>query len=261
MTNNYCITCWSFHDCRLFLNTSCCKDGYLRLINDWCANQVTERPKIGYCKGSSLIIFNCQLIFTCSFRTLTDRIRNLIGLSKSITNMPLSIRLSWNPNPEKDLAGYGVECSDESDGSFRKWVTVTALRDGKPSAKEMALSSGAVRYYRIKALDREGLESDWSVIGHGRAKPVPDAPVTLTVEQVESNVRVTWKASVQPDVRRYKVWSKKFLGWKLISALEQTSYLFEFTELSKPMTIAVSAVDRDELESKKSESIEIRPGI
>ena len=177
------------------------------------------------------------------------------------TNMPLSIRLSWNPNPEKDLAGYGVECSDESDGSFRKWVTVTALRDGKPSAKEMALSSGAVRYYRIRAVDREGLESDWSVIGHGRAKPVPDAPVTLTVEQVESNVRVTWKASVQPDVRRYKVWSKKFFGWKLISVLEQTSYLFEFTELSKPMTIAVSAVDRDELESKKSESIEIRPGI
>ncbi len=177
------------------------------------------------------------------------------------TNVPLSIRLSWNSNPEKDVSGYVVEWSDESDGSFRKLVTVTALREGKPSAKEMALSSGAVRYYRIKALDREGLESDWSVIGHGRAKPVPDAPVSLTAEQVGSNIRVTWKASAQPDVRRYKVWSKKFFGWELISALEQTSYLFEFTELSKPMTIAVSAVDQDELESEKSESIEIKPGI
>ena len=70
-----------------------------------------------------------------------------------------------------------------------------------------------------------------------------------------------WQAPAQPDVRRYKIWRKKFFGWELISTTEQASYLFEFTEQSKPMTVAVSAVDQDELESQKSESLEIKPGL
>lgn len=177
------------------------------------------------------------------------------------TNMPLAIRLEWKANPERDIAYYVVECSDSEAGSFRKLVTVQAERDGGLSAREMALNSGVVRYYRVKAMDKEGLESDWSAVGRGCAKPVPDAPLEIKAEPVGTNVRVVWKAPPQPDVRRYKVWRKKFIGWELISATEQTNYLFEFTDLSKQMTIAVSAVDKDELESDKSESLEIKPGL
>ena len=57
------------------------------------------------------------------------------------------------------------------------------------------------------------------------------------------------------------MWRKKFIGWDLISTTDQTNYLFEFTELSKPMKIAVSAVDQDELESEKTEIVEIKPGL
>lgn len=177
------------------------------------------------------------------------------------TNLPLSIRMTWKANPEKDIASYVVECNDSASDSFRKLVAVPAAREGGLAACEMALDSGTVRYYRVKAVDRDGLESDWSAVGYGRAKPVPDAPGSVQAKPEGTNVRVTWQAPVQKDVRRYKVWRKKLFGWELVSATEQTSYLFEFTELSKPLTIAVSAVDKDELESDRSGSLEIKPGM
>lgn len=178
------------------------------------------------------------------------------------TNAPLSIMLTWEPNPEKDISDYVVECSDEPEDSFRKLVSVPATgRTGRLSAKETALASGVIRFSRIKVIDRDGLESDWTKAVAGRAKPVPDAPSAILREPVGNNVRVSWQAPGQPDVQRYNVWRKKFVGWEPIATTEQTSYLFEFTELSKPMSAAVSAVDKDGLESGKSETIEIKPGL
>lgn len=176
------------------------------------------------------------------------------------TNLPLAIKLVWTPNPEKDISEYVVECSSAPEGSFRRLSSVPAMREGGLVAREMALASGCVRYYRVKAFAQDGLESDWSDVAQGCAKPVPEVPTELHAENSGSSARIAWKAPPQADVRRYKVWRKKFLGWELISATEQTSYVFEFTELSKAMTIAVTAVDKDELESDKSVSLEIKPG-
>jgi fibronectin type 3 domain-containing protein len=177
------------------------------------------------------------------------------------TNMPLSISLAWRPNPEKDIREYVVECSYFPDESFRKLVVVPANRVGGLSATEMALGSGVVRYSRVKAVDQDGLESEWSKVVLGRAKPVPDAPANLGRESVGGNVRVSWRAPGQPDVQRYTVWRRKFVGWEAIATTDQTSYMFEFAEGAKPMTIAVSAVDKDGLDGEKSVPIEVKPGL
>ncbi len=176
------------------------------------------------------------------------------------TNAPLSIGLAWAPNPEKDIREYVVECSSSPDESFRKLVTVPAGRAGGLSTREMGLESGVIRYSRIKAIDKDGLVSDWCKAVMGRAKPVPDIPVGLSQEPVGGNVRVSWQAPAQPDVQRYNVWRKKFVGWTAIATTAQTHYMFEFTELSKPMEVAITAVDKDGLESEKSECIEVKPG-
>ena len=176
------------------------------------------------------------------------------------TNTPLSINLTWKANAEMDIADYVIESADRPDASFHKLMTVAPSRLGGLSAREMALESGAIRYSRIKAIDKTGLESDWSKVVMGRAKPVPDAPSRVSREGVGTNVRVNWQAPAQPDVQRYNVWRKKLFGWEPIATTEQTNYLVEFTELSKPMTVTISAVDKDGLESEKSAMIEIEPG-
>ncbi|MEI6166884.1 MAG: hypothetical protein WCS52_06795 [bacterium] len=182
-----------------------------------------------------------------------------VGLMAT-TNTPLSINLTWAANSEMDIADYVVESADRPDAGFRKLMTVASGRLGGLSAREMALESGTIRYSRIKAVDKAGLESDWSKVIMGRAKPIPDAPSRVSREWVGTNARVSWQAPAQPDVQRYNVWRKKLFGWEPIATTEQTSYLFEFTELSKPMTVTISAVDKDGLESEKSGMIEIEPG-
>lgn len=231
--------------------------------------EIKPRPGLGQLKDATVyhykvIAFNKAEVRSSASAPVSARTKYRpvapSGLQVT-TNLPLSIRMGWKANPEKDVASYVVESSDSASASFRKLVAVPAAREGGLAACEMALDSGTVRYYRIKAIDRDGLESDWSVVGYGRAKPLPDAPGSVQAKPEGINVRVAWQAPIQKDVRRYKVWRKKLFGWELVSATEQTSYLFEFTELSKPLTIAVSAVDKDELESDRSEALEIKPGM
>jgi hypothetical protein len=64
----------------------------------------------------------------------------------------------------------------------------------------------------------------------------------------------------QTDVVQYKVWSKKMLfGWDLVATTEQPEYRVGLTDLPKAMTLAVSAVDVDKLESDKGETIKVEP--
>jgi len=230
--------------------------------------ELKPKPGLGSLKDGTVyqykvIAFNRANVRSSASRAATAKTKVRPAAPTGVacsTNFPLSVRTVWSPNPEKDIADYVVECSDQADDSFKKLGSVMAGNADTLSARETGLKSGEVRYYRVKAWDKDGLESDWSVATRGRAKPDPDAPTAVTATPVGTNVRVSWKAPTQPDVQRYKVWRKKLFGWDLITTTDQTNYLFEFAEASKAMTIAVSAADQDQLESPKSEAIEVKPG-
>ena len=232
--------------------------------------EIKPKPGLGSLKDGTIYQYKVIAFNTAGVRSSASQASSARTKYRPVTpaglvattNMPLAIRMTWKSNPEQDISDYVVECADEPDsGSFEKLVSVIPLKDSELSARETALESGVNRYYRVKAIDKDGLESDWCAAVPGRSKPVPGMPVSVTAESVGTNVRVIWQAPAQPDIRRYKVWRKKFIGWDLISATDQSNYLFEFTELSKPMKIAVSAVDQDELESEKTETLEIKPGL
>lgn len=175
------------------------------------------------------------------------------------TQLAHTIRLTWKPNPEKDVKSYWVEVSKEPDGSFRKLAVVNVAEGVVLTADDLDLNPNVTKYYRVKALDKEGLESEWSEVVKGNSKPLPDAPTDLRAQPDGNTVRVTWKAPAQPDVAQYKVWSKKFMGWNLLTTTGQPEYRMELTDISKAMTIAVTAVDTDKLESEKSETVKVDP--
>jgi len=175
------------------------------------------------------------------------------------TNLAGLVRLTWQHNPEKDVNGYWVETSKKAAEGFRKLV-VTRVAEGAPLvAEENELEPNVTKHYRIKALDKEGLESEWSEEVVGRSKPLPDAPTGLQAQPAGATVRITWQPSAQRDVTQYKVWSKKFLGWDLVATTEQPEYRVGLTELAKAMTVAVTAVDQDKLESEKSATVKVEP--
>lgn len=62
----------------------------------------------------------------------------------------LAVRLFWDPNSERDLAGYRVECS--VDGG--PWTRVGPERVEQPSHLDQDVEVGSRLTYRVVALDR-----------------------------------------------------------------------------------------------------------
>ncbi len=183
-----------------------------------------------------------------------------IGLTAT-TQMACAIRLTWKPNPEKDVNGYLVEVSKKQEGSFRKLAIIKSTGDTALTADDLDLSPNVTKYYRIKALDKEGLESDWCQTVGGVSKPLPDAPTGLQAQPDGNTLCITWQPAAQSDVVQYKVWSKKMLGWELVTTTEKPVYRMGLMDIPKAMTVAVTAVDKDKLESEKSETIRVDPKI
>jgi len=171
------------------------------------------------------------------------------------TNVAESVRLTWKPNPEPDVNGYLVEVSKRPDDGFRKLTVVRIGGGAALLADDPDLAPNTIRYYRIQALDREGLVSQWSEVVRGRSKPVPDAPTGLALVPDGNTLRLVWQPPPQEDVTQYKVWVKRMFGWDLIATTLTPEYRLEPADLAKPPTLAVTAVDKDRLESEKSVAV------
>jgi len=239
------------HDVTSFLDRGGEKDGTkLGLLKDGTEYQY------------KVISFNTANIRSSASKSVKAKTKVLpvppSGLTAT-TQLAHTIRLTWKANPEKDVNSYWVEASKEPDGSFRKLAVVNGTEDAALTADDPELNPNTIKYYRIKALDKEGLESEWSEVIKGSSKPLPDAPTDLRAEPDGNMIRVTWKAPAQPDVEQYKVWSKRFLGWNLLTTTGQPEYRLGLTDLPKTMSIAVTAVDKDKLESEKSETVKVDP--
>jgi len=172
------------------------------------------------------------------------------------TNAAGTIRLDWQANPEKDIAGYRVDVSKKAANGFRPLTYVAVSNDIPLKAEETPLEPGENRFYRVKAVDHERLESEWSPTVQGRSKPLPDAPSGLQAQADGRVLALIWQPPAQTDVTEYRVWSKKLIfGWDLVGTSERPEYRLELPPDAKPPTLAVTAVDCDALESVKSESV------
>lgn len=171
------------------------------------------------------------------------------------TNLAHTVRLTWQPNPEKDVNGYLIGVSKKPDDGFRKLTVVRGSEGVALTADETELDPGVTHYYRIKALDKEGLEGEWSQTVSGRSKPLPDAPTGLQSLPDGAAVRITWQPPPQTDITQYNVWEKKLFGWRLVAATPRPEYRLEPAADEKTPTLAVTAVDQDKLESQRSEPL------
>ena len=67
------------------------------------------------------------------------------------------VTLTWDPNPEQDLAGYRVYYGSTS-GGYTNFLDVGAVNLGTVPD----LQDGAVYFFAVTAYNLEGLESDYS---------------------------------------------------------------------------------------------------
>jgi len=162
----------------------------------------------------------------------------------------------WKANTEEDIVEYVIETSSHAGGPFAEAGRVEA--SGRLGFKQEGLPPGLSRFYRVQAIDIDGLRGTWSDTKGGATKPLPDAPTDLEVEWAEDGALVSWTPPPQDDIVQYRILNKRFMGQDNLAVSKETEFFFPMDSLAKKKVMFLIAVDSDGLESPASGVLEVR---
>jgi len=159
------------------------------------------------------------------------------------------VPLSWEPNPEKDIAFYHIYRSSDSKEDF---LEIWKIQE-KKGYIDKGLEDGCTYSYKLQVEDKDGLLSDFSDTISVQTKTKPPKPVGLTGELRKGKIRLVWKAVNEPDIDHYVVYGKSASGLIKITTVKKTNYSETKPAKGTEKIYAVSSVDKDGLESEISE--------
>lgn len=165
-----------------------------------------------------------------------------------------SVKLSWQPNKESDISSYVIEYSTSESGRYKTCATQASrefIHEG--------LDDGSEYFYRIRAVDVDTLESDWSDSVSAMTKPCPDAPLGLMARESAEGYLLSWEAPSQQDISSYTIHKKSIMIKSKLGFSNETQYLLTPDQVGKSIEVYVSAMDKDGLESEYSEPYVITP--
>lgn len=171
---------------------------------------------------------------------------------KATTNLPKKISLTWSL-VEGDISYYKVYSSPTS------MLLFTYLAKTKETNFDDIINSdGTTRYYKITAVDTDGLESlksDDPI--RGQTLSVPTTPQIFETRLDMGSIFITWR---QTDARAtsYHI-IKKVNGVKsIIKDLQDTTYIDTHVQSQMTYEYNIIAIDKYGLASKPSETITIK---
>ena len=155
-------------------------------------------------------------------------------------------RLTW-----KAVSGavkYEVYRSTRQNSGYSLLGTTTST-----SYVNTGASTGTTYYYRVKAVNRDGMASGYSNIVSGKAKAAaPAAPSVTAGNSSTGKPRLTWKAvSGAVSYRIYRSESRG-TGYSLLGTTSSTSYVNTGAAAGKTYYYRVKAVNRDGMASAYS---------
>ncbi len=176
--------------------------------------------------------------------------RSLQGEALKVKEIPLS----WQANPEADIAYYHILRSNSENDDFGRVARVAA---GKTSYLDKDLKDGAAYRYALQAEDRAGLLSDFSEILRMQTKPRPKTPSAFSGAVSGERVNLTWERGAEPDIAFYTIYEKKFFGLEKIATPAGPTFSEASPALGKSKTYVLTVTDRDGLESEPSAEVTV----
>lgn len=171
---------------------------------------------------------------------------------KTTSNRPKHVPVSWRKNPDVSIKLYQVFRSDKEDGEFRKIGEVPADKNHYVDEK---VEHDSTYYYKIRAVDKSGIEGEFSAVVSAQTKKVPSPVRGLNWAYENGKTVLKWEKNPEVDIAEYIIYTKSFFGWQKTGATKETSYVLEGFKSGSVENFAVSAIDADKLESKRSESL------
>ncbi len=162
--------------------------------------------------------------------------------------------LKWEKNKEKDITEYWIYRVTEG---RHESLPLAKIKGNNNTFTEADLKDGAKYFYAVKAVDADGLESDFSSTVGAVTKSLPKAPAGLKVNLGQGKALLKWEPNKEPDIRGYNVFKKGWLKNTLLIAMKENSCEIKLEDKAKAIKVFVTAVDKDGLESEPSEEAEI----
>ena len=152
-------------------------------------------------------------------------------------------KLTWNA--VSGAVKYEVYRSTRQNSGYSLLGTTTST-----SYVNTGASTGTTYYYRVKAVNRNGMASGYSNIVSGKAKAAaPAAPSVTAGNSSTGKPRLTWKAvSGAVSYRIYRSESRG-TGYSLLGTTSSTSYVNTGAAAGKIYYYRVKAVNRDGMAS------------
>ena len=177
----------------------------------------------------------------------------VIGV-KAANGLFRKINLGWQPNPEPDIDHYEIYRGTIADNIRTK---ITTVGPKKTTYTDMGLADSRTYWYRIRAVDQDGLTGAWSAVVHATTKHPPVQPKGLKAIVGPSGILLSWKKNPEPDIDHYEISNGSFLSGQLGDSKKPQFFYPHPVKPGSEFKFLVRAVDQDGLESAYSEPLVI----
>jgi fibronectin type 3 domain-containing protein len=178
---------------------------------------------------------------------------------RAYSRQPREVPLAWEPADDPRVAGYRVERSPSPEGPFE---TIAEL-DGRHASAYVDRGLGDLRvfFYRVAARNLGGATGPPSLPVRAVTKPEPLPPLGLRLSDQRLGVNLlAWEPNVEHDLAEYRLYRVvPNEPPRLVASVpaDRTEARDASVAAGGEVTYALVAVDRDGLESRPSESIDV----
>ncbi len=176
------------------------------------------------------------------------------GLALS-QNKVKKVSVKWKPNPERDIEKYEIFRGDNINSVEDKIKSVSGLATGYVDED---LEDGKSYYYKIRAVDKDGLNSEFSKAVLSITKPIPTKPIGLVGKRKAGSIVIKWQDNPERDIAKYEIHQKGFFMFSKSGESLSPSYIFK-GEMKPGNTLSfrIIAVDETGLVSEPSDVVTV----